>query len=178
MPAADVGAALLVETAEGIGPEELYPPAQYSGWWLLLALGIIVVLILVVVLIIVLTRPPKPPPAQPVPVQRGTPVEQLEQLRAGYLHRIDLVEQAHATGTLDARGVNAELSAITRRFVNEYTGVATPVMSLEELEHQDVHPALVEALNRYYYPSIFGEDAPTDPGPGIAAAREVVTAWH
>ncbi|MGO1410302.1 MULTISPECIES: hypothetical protein [unclassified Microbacterium] len=178
MPAADIGAALLIEAATGIGPEELYPPAQYSGWWLLLALGIILVLILVVVLIVALTRPPKQAPAPAAPVPHGTPVEQLEHLRADYLHRIDLVEQAHAAGTLDARGVNAELSAITRRFVNEYTGVATPVMSLEELEHQDVHPALLEALNRYYYPSIFGDSPPTDPGPGIAAAREVVTAWH
>lgn len=174
----DADPASIIRAAEGVGPEELYPPDQYSGWWLLIALGILVALIAAVALIVLLTRAPKPREAAPPPVPRGTPVQQLENLRSAYLQRIDGIERAHAAGDLDARRVNVELSSLTRRFVNEYTGVATPVMSLEELGRQDVHPVLVQALNEYYYPSIFGEEPPADPRPGIAAAREVVTAWH
>lgn len=180
MPGADRAAsAFAAATGDGggIGPEELYPPAQYSGWWLLLALGIIVVLVVATLVILRVTRAPREKAAQPSAPQ-GTPVQQLERLRADYLRRIDGVEHAYRDGRLDPRGVNAELSSLTRSFVNDYTGVATPVMSLEELGQQNVHPALVQALNAFYYPSIFGDRPPADPTPGIAAAREVVMAWH
>lgn len=177
MPVADLVRAAVRAATDGIGPEELYPPAQYAGWWLLLALGIVVVLIAATGLIVLFTRPPRPR-AAPAPVAQGTPVQQLERLRASYLQRIDQVHAAYSAGALDARAVNAELSSLTRGFVNDYTGVATPVMSLEELGQQNVHPALVEALNRFYYPSVFGEQPTADPTPGIAAAREVVMAWH
>jgi len=177
MPAADRALSLIIRAAEPVGPEELYPPAQYSGWWLLLALGIVLAIVLVVVLIVAFTREPRGP-REPQKAPEGTAAQQLDRLRYDSLSRIDAVERAFADGRLDARGVNVELSSITRRFVNEYTGVATPVMSLEEIEHQHVHPALLQALGAYYYPSIFGEDPPADPRPGIAAAREVVTAWH
>lgn len=170
-----VGRAL--ESTGSVGPEELYPPAQYAGWWLLVAVGILVVIVAVVWLILFLTRPPRQAP-EPAPEKPGTPVEQLERLRADYLARIDDIERAHRAGELDAREVSGELSALTRGFVNEYTGVATPVMSLEEIADHRVHPALVHALAQYYYPSIFGEGEPADPAAGAAAAREVVTAWH
>ncbi|MGO1768409.1 MAG: hypothetical protein ACTHZX_00535 [Microbacterium sp.] len=177
MRAADGAARAREGTTGTIGPDELYPPAQYAGWWLLLAVGILVVIVGVVWLILLLTRQPKAP-REPRPEAPRTPVEQLERLRAEHLARIDEIERAHRAGELDAREVSGELSTLTRRFVNEYTGVATPVMSLEEIADHRVHPALVQALAQYYYPSIFGEGEPADPAAGIAAAREVVTAWH
>lgn len=175
MRAADGIRAALARGQGGIGPEELYPPDQYSGWWLLLAVAILAVLIAATAAILVATRARRPRPDQGPP---GTPVERLGRLRLDYLHRIDQIEAAHADGRIDARRVHAELSALTRAFVNDYTGIATPVMSLEEIGTQQVHPALVAALETYYYPSIFGDRPPGDPAPGIAAAREVVTAWQ
>lgn len=165
----------LVRGEGGIGPEELYPPDQYSGWWLLLALGIIAVLIAAAAVILLATRPRRPRPERG---PSGSPVERLGRLRVDYLRRIDEIEAGYGSGALDARRVHAELSALTRAFVNDYTGIATPVMSLEEIGTQHVHPALVTALETYYYPSIFGDQPPASPVQGIAAAREVVTAWQ
>lgn len=156
--------------------EELYPPIQYGGIWLLLAAVILVVIVAAVWLIIALTRPPRRRD-EPTDPQLPTGVE-LQRLRDSYLQRIDDVERAYVDGRISARRANLELSRITRGFVNEYTGLATPVMSLEDLERHDVHPALVDALKRHYYPSIFRGGPVIDPAAGARAAREVVTAWH
>jgi len=156
--------------------DELYPPVQYGVLWLLLAAGILVLIIGIVALILLLTRPPKPRPDDAEP-PRPT-AERLRTMREDYLQRIDAVERAYADGHLTARRANAELSRLTRAFVNDYTGVATPVMSLDELEAHDVHPALIDALKRHYYPSLFRGGPVIDPVAGANAAREVVNAWH
>lgn len=161
----------------GVTPtDELYPPAQYGGLWLLLAAGILLLIIGVVALILLLTRPPRPRDDDPEP-QRPT-AERLSAMREDYLRRIDAVERAYADGRLTARRANAELSRLTRAFVNEYTGIATPVMSLDELEAHNVHPALIDAMKRHYYPSLFRGGPVIDPVAGANAAREVVNAWH
>ena len=41
-----------------------------------------------------------------------------------------------------------------------------------------VHPALIDAIKRHYYPSIFGRGPAIDPAAGAAAARKVVSEWH
>lgn len=156
--------------------DELYPPVQYGGGWLLLAAAILVVIVLTVWLILFLTRerPVKAPPADD-----GRPTAQaLDALRGDYLRRIDEVERAYADGALTPRRANHELSGLTRAFVNEYTGIAAPVMSLDELEAHGVHPALVDAVKRHYYPSLFARGPVIDPHAGASAAREVVNAWH
>jgi len=156
--------------------DELYPPIQYGWIWLLLAAGILVLLVGVIALILVLTRPRPPRPSDPTP--RRPLGEELESLRSGYLQRIDEIERAYADGGISARRANHELSRLTRAFVNEYTGIASPVMSLDELEAHHVHPALIDALKRHYYPSVFQNGPVIDPVAGAKAAREVVTAWH
>lgn len=161
----------------GLAPtDELYPPVQYGGLWLLLAAGILLAIVAVVALIVLLTRPPKPPAERTEP-ERPT-AERLQGLRGDYLQRIEAVERAYADGHLTARRANAELSRLARSFVNDYTGLATPVMSLDELEAHDVHPALIDALKRHYYPSLFRGGPVIDPVAGANAAREVVNAWH
>ncbi|WP_240482492.1 hypothetical protein [Microbacterium sediminis] len=161
----------------GLTPtDELYPPVQYGGLWLLLAAGILIVIVGVIALIVLLTRPPKPRAERTEP-ERPT-AERLQRLRSDYLQRIDAVERAYGEGHITARRANAELSRLTRAFVNDYTGLATPVMSLDELEAHDVHPALVDALRRHYYPSLFRGGPVIDPAAGASAAREVVNAWH
>lgn len=178
MPAADLS--VLATSVLATAPGELYPPAQYRGWWLLLAIAILIAIVAVVTVILLVTRAPKPAPRPAAPAPRRQPMtaEGLRELRGDYMERIDAVEQAYSEGGMNARQANAELSRITREFVNEYTGLAAPVMSLEELEAHDVHPALIDAVKRHYYPSLFRGAEIIDPVAGARAAREVVSAWH
>jgi len=159
------------------GPEELYPPVQYSGLWVLLAIGIVVAIVLIGWLVIALTRPrPITAPVQGVPTPPLQVVIQL--LRSEYLSSIDEIERAYDAGDLDARGANLELSRLVRAYVNEYSGLEAPVLTLDELASRGVHPSLVDALRRHYYPSIFRRGPIVDPRAGAAAARRVVTTWH
>ncbi|WP_036319890.1 hypothetical protein [Microbacterium indicum] len=158
--------------AASAAPGELVPPQQYSGWWLVVALAILVAIAAGAWIVWALTRPARERP------EEVEPPLSLDDLRARYLGLIDDVEAAYADGSMRARAANAELSRLTRAFVNEYTGLETPVMSLDELVARGVHPSLVDALRRHYYPSLFRRGVVVDPVAGAAAARRVVTAWH
>jgi len=156
-------------------PEDdlLYPPAQYGAGWLLLVFAIVVVAIGVGLLVALLTRPRRlksEPLADPAAV--------LTQLRGEYLAQIDELEQRAVTGGLDARRAHAELSRLMRAFVNEYSGLEAPVMTLQDLVAAGVHPTLVDALSRFSYPSVFRREAPLDPALGAQAARQVVQSWR
>jgi len=151
----------------------LYPPTQYGPEWLVLLLAIVAVLVLGGVLVAVLTRPPRVV-APPVP----HPTLVLTQLRTEYLARIDDVERRARAGELDARRAHAELSRLMRGFVGEYSGLEAPVMTLQDLRARGVHPALLDAIGRFSYPSIFPPRNPVDPVLGAEAARQVVHAWH
>jgi hypothetical protein len=159
------------------GPEELYPPVQYGWGWVLVAIGIIVVVLLVAWLVLALTRPRRVPLADPASGGPSTTVV-LEVLRQEYLAGIDDVERAYLGGELDARAANLELSRLVRGYVNDHSGLEAPVLTLDDLTARGVHPALVDALRRHYYPSIFRRGPIVDPVAGAAAAREVVAAWH
>lgn len=151
----------------------LYPPAQYGGEWLLILLAIVAMLILAGVVVALLTRPRRvlaPPVAHPAAV--------LQQLRAEYLGRIDEVDRQARAGEIDARRAHAELSRLMRGFVAEYSGLEAPVMTLQDLVARGVHPALIDAIGRFSYPSLFPRRPPVDPGLGAEAARQVVTVWH
>lgn len=155
-------------------PDELYPPVQYGPLWMLLAFGIIALVILAIWLIILLTRARRPPQTASAPVRSDA----LALLRHEYLEGIDHIEQAWKSGELGARQANLELSRATRAFVNEYSGLEAPVLALEDLRSRGVHPVLVDALHRHYYPSIFGRGPAIDPVAGAEAARRVVSEWH
>jgi hypothetical protein len=151
----------------------LYPPAQYGVGWLLLVFAVVAVAILVGVLIRVLTRPRRLdslPSADPGAV--------LTQLRGEYRTRIDEIERQAAAGEIDARRAHAELSRLMRGFVNEYSGLEAPVLTLKDLEALGVQPSLLDALRGFTYPSVFRRDPPLDPALGAAAARQVVESWH
>lgn len=160
------------------GTDELYPPAQYGWGWMLLALGILAALALGAWLLIVLTRPrrsltlPGPPPSAP---PMG---DVLSLLRQEYLDRIQQIEADYRSGALDPRHANLELSRVVRAFVNEYSGLEAPVLALDDLISLGVHPALIDAMHRHYYPSIFRSGPALDPLAGAEAARKVVTSWH
>ena len=156
-------------------PEDdlLYPPAQYGVVWLLLVFAVVAVAILVGVLVNRLTRPRKLATQPSV-----SPTAVISQLRDEYRTRIDDIEQKAAAGEIDARRAHAELSRLMRGFVNEYSGLEAPVLTLQDLVALGVQPELVDALQRFTYPSVFRREAPLDPALGAEAARQVVTAWH
>ncbi|HWS51992.1 MAG TPA: hypothetical protein VN241_13360, partial [Microbacterium sp.] len=84
----------------------------------------------------------------------------------------------YGAGRIDARRANLELSRTVRAFVNEYSGLEAPVLALDDLIALGVHPALIDALHRHYYPSVFRRGPAIDPAAGFEAARKVVTAWN
>ena len=151
----------------------LYPPAQYGVGWLLLVFAIVVVAILVGLLVRWLTRP-----RRLATVPTADPHAVIAQLRGEYRTRIDEIERQATAGELDARRAHEELSRAMRAFVNEYSGLEAPVLTLQDLVALGVQPELVDALQRFTYPSVFRREAPLDPALGAEAARQVVTAWH
>ena len=161
------------------GSDELYPPAQYGWGWMLLAIGVLALLVLGAWLLIVLTRPRRTLSVTDQPA--GYPplvIDVLSQLRTEYLGRIQQIETDYRERRLPPRQANLELSRVVRRFVNEYSGLEAPVLTLDDLVARGVHPSLIDALGRHYYPSIFRQGPPVDPIAGAEAARTVVRAWH
>ncbi|MFK4761270.1 hypothetical protein ACI3KS_10090 [Microbacterium sp. ZW T5_45] len=162
------------------GSDELYPPFQYSGWWLLLAFGLLFALVAGAWLLVLLTRPRRGKTSFETD-QAGPQVltmDVLSQLRVEYLERIQLIETDYRERRLSARNANLELSRVVRTFVNEYSGIEAPVLALDDLVARGVHPALIDAMGRHYYPSIFRPGPPIDPAAGAEAARTVVRTWH
>lgn len=151
----------------------LYPPAQYGGGWLFLVLAIVIAAVGIVALIHVLTRP-RPLASQP----QADPAAVIAQLRSEYLAMIDDLERRAQAGDVDPRRAHAELSRLMRAFVNEHSGLEAPVMTLKDLVALGVHPALLDALDRFTYPSVFRREAPLDPALGAQAARLVVELWR
>ncbi|WP_312173257.1 hypothetical protein [Microbacterium sp.] len=161
------------------GSDELYPPAQYGWGWILLAIGVLLLLIAAAWVVTLLTRPRRDltltDPTQG-PVLQTTDV--LSQLRVEYLQSIQRIEDDYRARTLSARNANLELSRVVRTFVNEYSGLEAPVMALDDLVARGAHPALIDAMQRHYYPSIFRQGPAIDPLAGAEAARAVVRSWH
>lgn len=156
-------------------PEDdlLYPPAQYGAGWLLLVLAIVIAIVGIAAIVHLLTRPRRLA-SQP----QIDPAAIVAQLRTEYLAAIDDVERRAQSGELDARQAHAELSRLMRAFVNEHSGLEAPVMTLKDLVALGVHPALLDALDRFTYPSVFRREAPLEPALGAKAARLVVELWH
>lgn len=153
--------------------DALYPPSQYAPGWLLLVFAILACLVLAGWLVAFLTRPRR------LAVHPSTdPQLVLDQLRTEYLGEIDRIDLQARDGQLDARQAHAALSRLMRAFVNEYSGLEAPVLTLQDLVAQGVHPSLVDALGRYSYPSLFRRGAPIEPALGAQAARQVVQTWH
>lgn len=160
------------------GSDELYPPAQYGGGWMLLAIGILLALIAAAWIVALLTRPRRVPPTPPESVKVPMTAEAVAALRSEYLERIARIEADYRDRRLSPRQANFEMSRVVRTFVNEFSGLEAPVLSLDDLVGQGVHPALVDAMTRHYYPSIFRPGPSIDPIAGAEAARKVVNLWH
>lgn len=159
-------------------PDELYPPTQYGWGWMLLAIGIIALLILAGWLLLFFTKPRRSIALSGQAPQSPQTGDVLSMLRMEYNDRIGQIEADYLSGTLSARQANLELSRVVRTFVNEYSGLEAPVLALDDLLRLGVQPALVDALHRYYYPSIFRRGPAVDPVAGAEAARKVVASWH
>ncbi|WP_313356706.1 hypothetical protein [Microbacterium sp.] len=159
-------------------PDELYPPAQYGWGWIVLAIGILLLLAGAAWLLLALTRPKQSVtlPGEPAHVPPTAAV--LDQLRGEYLVDVQRIEDAYRSGNMPPRQANLELSRSVRAFVNEYSGLEAPVLSLDDLIARGVDPALIDAIRRHYYPSIFQRGPAIDPVYGAEAARAVVTSWH
>lgn len=162
------------------GSDELYPPFQYSGWWMLLAFGILAAIVLAAWIVTMLTRPRRglsELDANDTRPQVLT-MDVLSQLRIEYLERIQHIENDYRERRLSARNANFELSKVVRTFVNEYSGLEAPVLALDDLVARGVHPALIDAMSRHFYPSIFRPGPSIDPTASAEAARTVVRSWH
>lgn len=160
------------------GSDELYPPAQYGWGWMLLAIGILLLLIAAAWLVVVLTRPRRVGDTGDAGRPQPLAEDVLSQLRTEYIERIERIETDYCERRLTPRNANLELSRVVRTFVNEYSGLEAPVLSLEDLRARGVHPALLDAMGRHYYPSIFRQGPAIDPLAGAEAARTVVRTWH
>ena len=160
------------------GSDELYPPAQYGWGWLVLAIGILLLLALGAWLVTLFTRPKRSITLPGAAAYAPSADVVLAQLRTEYLSEIQRIEDAYRSGNMHPRQANLELSRTVRVFVNEYSGLEAPVLSLEDLVHRGVDPALIDAIRRHYYPSIFQRGPAIDPVYGAEAARKVVTTWH
>lgn len=159
--------------------EDLFPPAQYGWGWLLLAFGVIALVIVIGIVVLWATRPRYSitrETTSTLPNVDGAAMTAA--LRAEYLDRLRLIEQAYASGEVDAREANRRLSREVRAFVQDYSGFEAPVLGLNDLIERGVHPTLIDAMQRHYYPSIFRRDLVIDPVAGVAAGRLVVTSWY
>ncbi|QMU96823.1 hypothetical protein FVO59_05990 [Microbacterium esteraromaticum] len=159
-------------------PDELYPPAQYGWGWIALAIGILLLLAAAAWLLIVLTRPKRSIHLAGETTFTPPAAAFLDQLRGEYLADVQHIEDAYRSGNISPRQANLELSRSVRAFVNEYSGLEAPVLSLDDLVTRGVDPALIDAIRRHYYPSIFQRGPAIDPIYGAEAARKVVTTWH
>lgn len=161
-------------------PEDLYPPAQYGGLWLLLAFGVLALGIGVAYLLIWLTRPKyslTKTVAGALPDQ-ADPAAITQALRAEYLVRLQQIHDDYVAGAIEPREANRRLSREVRGFVHDYSGFEAPVLGLNDLVALGVPLPLIDALQRHYYPSIFSRGAPIDPVAGVEAGRLVVNSWH
>ncbi|UPL14258.1 hypothetical protein [Microbacterium galbinum] len=160
------------------GSDELYPPAQYGWGWVLLAFGILALLIVGAWLVIALTKQRRSADRLGIEQPQLLTGDVLSQLRVEYLDRVQQIETDYREKRLSPRNANLELSRVVRTFVNEYSGLEAPVLALDDLVSRGVHPALIDAMRRHYYPSIFRQGPPIDPLAGAEAARTVVRSWH
>src|SRR5690606_6548622 len=157
---------------------ELYPPAQYGWGWILVAIGVLLLLGAAAWLVIFFTRPRRSITV-PGTASYAPPTDQvLSQLRSEYLSEVQRIEDAYRSGNMPPKRANLELSRTVRSFVNEYSGLEAPVLSLDDLVGRGVDPALIDAIRRHYYPSIFQRGPAVDPTHGADAARRVVESWH
>src|SRR5690606_1628233 len=113
-----------------------------------------------------------------VPVVTPPTAEVLGQLRREYLAEVQRIEDAYRAGNSTPKRANLELSRTVRNFVNEYSGLEAPVLTLDDRIARAADPALIDAPRRHYYPSIFQRGPAVDPVHGAEAARKVVTTWH
>jgi hypothetical protein len=158
--------------------DELYPPAQYGWGWILVAIGVLLLLGLAAWLLILLTRPLRSMTLPGTATSAPPAAEILDRLRSEYLADIQRIEDAYRTANMPPKRANLELSRVVRSFVNEYSGLVAPVLSLDDLVERGVDPALIDAIRRHYYPSIFQRGPAVDPVYGADAARKVVATWH
>jgi hypothetical protein len=158
--------------------DELYPPAQYGWGWILIAIGILLLLGAAAWLLIVLTRPRRSITLPGTASYAPPTAEILDQLRSEYLADVQRIEDEYRSGNMPPKRANLELSRVVRSFVNEYSGLEAPVLSLDDLVERGVDPSLIDAIRRHYYPSIFQRGPAVDPTYGADAARAVVRSWH
>ncbi|MDQ0614564.1 hypothetical protein QF046_002205 [Microbacterium sp. W4I4] len=158
--------------------DELYPPAQYGWGWILIAIGILLLLGAAAWLLVFLTRPRRSITLPGAASYAPPTAEVLNQLRSQYFAEVQHIEDAYRSGNMPPKRANLELSRVVRSFVNEYSGLEAPVLSLDDLVARGVDPALIDAIRRHYYPSIFQRGPAVDPTYGADAARKVVSTWH
>ncbi|OJU41219.1 MAG: hypothetical protein BGN97_15860 [Microbacterium sp. 69-10] len=159
-------------------PDDLYPPVQYGWGWILLAIGILLLLGVAAWLLWFLTRPKHSITLHGAPSYTPPTADVLTQLRTEYLADVQRIEDAYRSGNMPPKQANLELSRLVRGFVNDYSGLEAPVLALDDLVARGVDPALIDAIRRHYYPSIFQRGPAIDPRYGAEAARKVVRSWH
>ena len=158
--------------------DAFYPPAQYGAVWLIWTFVALAALLAAAALLLYQYRGrPVAEPVAPPPVPAEASVPPIT-LRAQYRALITQVEKAHLTGEIDARTAHLEFSRIVRAFVNEYSGIEAPVLTLSELTERKAHTSLVNALRGRFYPGGFREQPTLSVTESANVARSVVAKWR
>lgn len=157
------------------GDEGFYAPLQYHPAWLWAGLGL---LLLVACWLFWLLIPARSHPVTAPPASASTPVapQNLRQLQASYVARIDAVAAAASEGRMPARAAHQELSLLLRRFGQETTGKAATRMTLEELDQHDLQK-LARAVATIY-PAAFQQAPEAAVDASARAARQAVLEWN
>lgn len=151
-------------------PEEFSGPLDYSGQWTWWAIAALVLIPLYYGVVLLLTRMPRPAAGD----LRITP-----DARAGFLLRVDQIEEQVRSGELTARSGHQLLSEVVRGYVEQASGLPASTMSLADFRLRAAGP-LVEAIEVMYPP----EFAPDRDGgaheqfaSALVHARGVIGAW-
>ena len=151
-----------------------FGPLQYSPAWGWLGAALLSLVAGWYIYVLATTRKARrPEPATNGPARAA--LTDLPALKAAYLQRIHDVEQAAASGTLDARPAHQEISLLWRGFVRDATGVDATRMTHHDLVRHPLPAAahVVEAL----YPAEFGPGPLPSVAASAARASAAVRAW-
>ncbi|GAA4282816.1 hypothetical protein GCM10022261_03470 [Brevibacterium daeguense] len=148
---------------------ELHPLLTASPWWAVVAVAGLLLGLLVAgwPLLAALWRASE---------RRGTRLTPVpEQTRVKYLQRIDEIEKAWQTSSLDSREVAQQLGTVVRDFARAAWGLKVDHMTLSELQSHRIEPLAV-AVSRLYAAE-FSRDGSADCTGELLAARELVGRW-
>lgn len=160
--------------------DELNDPVLYSWWVTVGGIALLAAGIAYLVWAVRSTRRrPADVPPPPPPVRRLQPGrDPFAGVRPVYLAKVDALEQRFLAGTLDARALHLELSAVVREFATVRRGVDASVLTLAELHRVRGAERLAGLIATYYRPAFARHGTVgASPEQAVGGARWVISQW-